>query len=150
MRPVKRSLPRIGAALLAVCFLPAPSHVRAERTAWNQELVAIIAADLALAVEKVKTSVESDPEQGTVLQERKRQAALVDLRRLSELSADLAAKLKAGQGREETAPIYEQMQTVRQEAREAGREILNPASTVEDIVAARRLIEKLTPYYESR
>jgi len=145
-----RSQPRIGAALLAACFLLAPPQARAERTAWDQERVAGIAADLALAIEKVKSSVERDPEQVSVLQERRRQGALVDLRRLSDLSADLAAKLKAGQGVQETTPIYEQIQAVRRQARDAGREVLNPASTVEDIVAARRLLERLTPYYESR
>ena len=137
-------------SLLAACSLLAPVQARAERTAWNQEQVAAIASDLAMAIEKVKSSVEADPEQASVLQERRRQGALVDLRRLGRLSADLAAKLKAGQGLQETESIYDEIQAVRRQARDAGRDVLNPESTVRDVAAARRMLERLAPYYESR
>ncbi len=144
------SMRRILPALLAASSLLAPVQARAERTAWNQEQVAAIASDLALAIEKVKSSAKGDPEQASVVQERRRQGVLVDLQRLSRLSADLAAKLKAGQGIRETAPIYDEIQTVRRQARDAGRDVLNPESTVRDVAAARRMLERLAPYYESR
>jgi len=130
---------------MAVASTPA----RADREPWNQERMAAIASDLARALEKLKTSVESDPEQTSVLQERRRQGVLVDLRRLTDLSADLASKLKAGQGMRETRPIFDEIQAVRRQARDAGRDLLPPESTGEEIVAARRIFERLGPYYEN-
>jgi len=146
MRPLARVI--LGAMLATALFLPAPS--RAGRVPWNQEKVTAIAAELALALEKLKAAAERDPEQASVLQERRRQGVLVDLRRLSSLSADLAARLKAGQGLRETEAIYGEIQTVRRQAREAGRDLLNPESTVADIVSARGMLERLAPYYEDR
>jgi len=133
----------------AVLLAMGPAGARAERARWNQERVAAIASDLARAMEKLKSSVESDPEQASVLQERRRQGVLVDLRRLTDLSADLASKLKAGQGLRETRPIFDEIQAVRRQARDAGRDLLPPESTAEEIVAARRIFERLGPHYES-
>ena len=139
----------LTAGLAAAVLMATGWPVRAERESWNQERVAGVASDLARAMEKLKTSAESDPEQASVLQERRRQGVLVDLRRLTDLSADLASKLKAGQGMRETRPLFDELQTVRRQARDAGRDLLPPDSTAEDIVTARRIFERLGPYYES-
>jgi hypothetical protein len=133
-------------ASLAIFFSPALGL--AERTAWDQERVTRIAVDLAAAVEKVLAAAEQDPEQGTVIQERQRQAVIADIRTIRSMTSELATKLKRGAGLNETRPIYEQIQTVRRLAREQGRKVLNPDSTVEAIVTARELLEKLVPYYE--
>ncbi len=132
-------------ASLAIFFSAAPGL--AERAAWDQERVTQIATDLAEAVEKVLTSAEQDPEQGTVIQERQRQAVIADIRSIRSMTSELATRLKRGDGLEETRPFYEQIQTVRRLAREQGRKVLNPESTVEAIVAARELLEKLASYY---
>jgi hypothetical protein len=131
-------------------ILSAPSLAFAERTAWDQERVTQIAADLAAAVEKVLAAAEQDPEQSTVIQERQRQAVIADIRGIRSRTSELATKLKRGAGFEETRPIYDQIQTVRRLAREQGRKVLNPDSTVEAIVAARGLLEQLAAYYEDR
>ena len=144
------SMRRFIPGLLAACLLAAPARASAEPVAWNQERVAAIASELAQALERLKASAERDAEQPSVVQERRRQGVLADLRRLGSLSADLAARLKAGQGWRETSGIYQEIQTVRRQAREAGRELLTPDSTAADIVAARGMLERLAPYYESR
>jgi hypothetical protein len=131
---------------LAILFPPAPGL--AERAAWDQARVTQIAVDLAAAVEKVLAAADQDPEQGTVIQERQRQAVIADIRSIRSMTSELATKLKRGAGYNETRPIYNQIQTVRRLARAQGRKVLNPESTVEVIVTARELLEKLAPYYE--
>jgi hypothetical protein len=142
--------PVIGRFLpvLLTAFLLSPPLARAGPMPWDQERAAAIAGELALAVERVKRSLERDPEQPSVMQEKQRRGLIVDVRRLSALSAELAARLKAGEGLEETRPVYESIQRFRREAREAGRDVLNPASTARDIVAARGLLQRLAAYYE--
>jgi hypothetical protein len=140
---------RLVSVLIALGVLAAPAAARSERATWNQERAAAIASELAVAVQRLKASAERAPEQPSVMQERRRQGVLVDLRRLSDLTADLASRLKAGQGLRETQGVYDEIQTVRRQAREAGRDLFTPESTAADIVTARGMLERLAPYYES-
>jgi len=146
MRPLGRAI--LGAMLATALFLPAPS--RAGRVPWNQEKVTAIAADLSRALERLRVALEGDPEQASVVQERKRQGVLVDVRTLARLSEDLAARLKAGQGLDETRPVYGEIQQVRRQARDAGRNLFTPDATQADIVAARGLLQRLEGFYEER
>jgi hypothetical protein len=45
--------------------------------------------------------------------------------------------------------VYEEIQTVRRQAREAGRDLFTPEATAADIVAARGMLERLAAYYEN-
>jgi hypothetical protein len=139
----RRALPWLLACSLLVA-LPA----QAQRLPWNQADVTRIAKDLSSALKRLQQSVEREPEQHAVIGERKRQAAIVEVRRLNALTDDLVVRLARGDGRAETQPVYQEIQSTRREAREQARDVLSPTETQKSIAKARGLLERLASYYE--
>jgi hypothetical protein len=130
------------------CSLLVSLPAQAQSQPWNQAAVTRIAKDLSSALKQVQQSVEREAEQPTAIAERKRQAAIVEVRRLCALTDDLIARLARGDGRAETQPVYEEIQSTRREASEQARDVLSPTETQKSIAKARGLLERLASYYE--
>jgi len=116
--------------------------------AWTQEKANALATTLATSLEAAVTQAESGPAQAEAIQQRKLEAALIDLRQMSRMANDLARKLDAGEGRDETTPLVRQISlqreavqfyakdtTVRSDTRETSESAIAALSELEALYA---------------
>jgi hypothetical protein len=133
-----------GVLLIALSLAPERARAAGE---WDQAKVTAIAAELAASLEDLEITVKKDPTLvGTPMRAAQYQAR-EDLRQLVNTIERLAASLKAGEGREETLPIYRRAEQHRRDAAEAARRADIPGPTQEKIEKARAILAQLTPYY---
>lgn len=135
--------------LLALIALLVGCPAAAQPIEWDQETVSELARQLASSAGDLRQSVRRSP---TSLagrgQRRVRHQALDDLRVAENAINRLAARLEAGEGREETYPTFRRIRTLRNDIAVHARRahILEP--TLSKLEMARGLLEQLAPYYE--
>ena len=135
---------------LALAFsLIAASVATAELLPWDQEKVTTIAAELPPATRALRESLRRQP-QPTLGQAGKRAFWRLrdQLRSIEATSRRLHDALQAGEGREETFPIYRRLiTTVRDAARELNRiPTVKPVEAHIETVAG--LLKRLRSFYE--
>ena len=115
---------------------------------WDQERVASLAADLASAVQDVKTAFRRK-RSGTRKDMRTTGFHQLqrDLRAIRRETRELANELKRGQGRDETFPIYRRIQASRGRAANALRRLMVGGSALESIESARDILKQIEPFY---
>jgi|GEM_PF-1476787 len=140
---------RAAPALAALLALGIPTSAAAELAKWDQKRVSAIATELADAVGKAAVEVEkSKGSRVDVGKERAYYELREDVRLAKNTARHLAKELQAGKTREETYPAYRRLATLRNDAAENARRAVMPDATVESIVAAGALMNRLRPYYE--
>jgi hypothetical protein len=140
-------------SFLASVALAAPviaaSLATAETLPWVQDKVTAIAGELPPATRALRESLRRTPPP-TLGQAGKRSFWRIrdQLRSIESTSGRLHNALLAGEGREETLPIYRRMiTTVRDAARELNRiPILKPVE--EHIETVAGVLKRLRPFYE--
>ncbi len=135
----------IGVVFPTLAFSQAVSSGEPEN--WAQADATKLAGQLAEALSDVAQDPGLAKEQLTAMQQREHQAALVGVRRMTEISAELARKLKAGRGYYQTRPIFESFLNARAQTSEHGRASRLPAKTIERIESVRELISQLEVLY---
>ncbi len=125
------------------------SVATAELLPWDQEKVTAIAAELPPATRALRESLRRQPPRTSGQAGRRAFWRLRDqLRSIEATSRRLHNALVAGEGREETFPIYRRMITT---VRDAARE-LNRTPTVkpveEHIETVAGVVKRLRPFYE--
>jgi hypothetical protein len=135
-------------ATLAFC-LTAASAAAADLLPWDQAEVTAIAAELPPATQALRVSLRQKPPPTLGQSSRRAFWRLRDQLRSIESSASrLQSALAAGEGREETFPIYRRMiVTVRDAARELDRTpTVKPVE--ENIQVVAGILKRLRPFYE--
>ncbi len=142
-------MPRSTAALsgvLIVALLLAPGRAPAQAQ-WDQAKVTAIAEQFAASLNDLQITVRKDPTLPGGSMRAAQYQAREDLRQFVNTIERLAASLKAGEGQEETLPIYRRAEQHRRDAAEAARRADIPAATLEKIEKSRVILAQLAPYY---
>ncbi len=136
-------------ALLALATTEAIAESE-ESEDWDQERITQVAADLAAQMRELVADPGLEPPQATAMQQRQHHAAVLTVRRVANLAGDLAAKLQLGQGYEQTRPIFEQIQLLRQDiVAYAGNSWIVPETRTR-IQGIQKLLTLLTYFYRPR
>ncbi len=139
----------IQASMALAVSLIAASVATAEPLPWDQEKVTAIAAELPPATRALRVSLRQKPPRTRGQAGRRAFWRLRDqLRSIESSSRRLHNALLAGEGREETFPIYRRMiVTVRDAARELNR-IPTVKPVEEHIETVAGALKRLRPFYE--
>ena len=132
--------------LVAGLALAAPPAL-AEAAKWDQQRVTALAKELAAAVKDLRVDVEKNPDQPPGPARRAQFQAREDLRLLQYTTRQLASSLAKGEGRDETAPIFQRIETLRRDAEENGRKAMIAEATLAKIAKAKDLLLQISPYY---
>ncbi len=117
---------------------------------WNQERVTEAAADFAAQMRELVADPGLEPLQATAMQQRQHHAAVLTIKRLADLADDLAAKLQLGHGYEQTRPVFEQIQLLRQDiVAYAGHSWIAPETRTR-VQEIQKLLTLLTYIYRPR
>ncbi len=106
---------RVAAVLLA---LVVGASATAEDIAWNAEEVLAIATELDRSIAAVLREAPKAGPQDTAFQQRTRDAAVTQMKRAKEASANFLSKLQLGWDRDETEPHFRYLSGVLKEVRE--------------------------------
>ncbi len=143
---------RLLLSLIASLALATTQAVAAseESEDWDQERMTQVAADLAAQMRELVADPGLEPPQATAMQQRQHHAAVLTVKRVATLADDLAARLQLGQGYEQTRPIFEQIQLLRQDiVAYAGNSWIAPETRTR-IQGIQKLLTLLTYFYRSR
>jgi hypothetical protein len=143
--PMRRTAGLLTGILASALVLASPRALAEPQ--WDQAKVSAIAQELAASLRDLEITVKKDPTLvGTPMRAAQYQAR-EDLRQLVNTIDRLAASLEAGEGREETLPIYRRAEQHRRDAAEAARRADIPGATQEKIEKSREILAQLAPYY---
>ncbi|MDX1649259.1 MAG: hypothetical protein R3263_05330 [Myxococcota bacterium] len=120
----------------------------AETAVWDQERVAVLAAELHQDVKDLKVTVQRNPDQPIGGARRAQYEARDQLRVLQTLARHLANDLEDGADREATITTYKRIQTVRRDLEEIGRKANLQNNTMEAVMEVQDVLRRLAPYYE--
>ena len=122
---------------------------------WDQERVTALAEELRAASDDLYAAYLRDPapESGTgfasgvaVARHRLRQS----LRLLKTEATHLAASLEAGEGRDETLPIFRHLESFVDRATEDARSAFLNAELLDHVAAVGSALMRIEPYYDPR
>lgn len=115
--------------------------------AWDEAKARAYAAELASSLEALLADAGTQHTQSSAVQQRKHEAALIDLRQMGRMADDLAQKLEAGQGRDQTAPLVRQISLQRETVRFYARDSTVPAGTRARVARAVSALNALEALY---
>ena len=153
MRKVRAlRLVSIGVAWILAGSAPALAQAQSppsktEPGGWNQGRVTAIAEKLAAEFAELQMQASQHPPDISFSQQRAQYELEEDIRLLKNTSRHLATQLKAGKGREETAPIFKRMETLRADAEENARKTVVTERLLDQILQAGGVLLQLQPYY---
>ena len=142
----------LSLALVAwlVCAAPIARAESEQPEDWDQGRVTQAATEFAAKMGELVDDPGLEPTQATAMQQRQHHAAVLTVQQVATLAADLAANLKTGHGYEQTRPIWEQIQQLRQDiVAYAGNSWIAPETRTR-IQGIQKLLTLLTFYYQPR
>ncbi len=144
MRAALRTAIGLGLALAA---LPA----MAQTATWNQQEVTALAVQLAEEAKNVRRAVRSEPSivEGSQMNRKVTTQYLDTLQKLERATGQLARKLTAGEGHDETLGSARRIGMLLRDTRTLARRLDVPAPTAKYIEPAEQTIEKIQPFYAS-
>ena len=137
----------LSAALLAASVLLASAA--SARETWNQETVTALATELADATKALKTTVRKDPDlrdgyrQGDPVVSRYADA----INGIDRSARQLATKLAAGEGYEETLGVAKKIDSLVRDAQVQGARIMTTFWMEERVRPVEELLARLGRYY---
>jgi negative regulator of replication initiation len=130
-------------SLAAVLAFAIP--VAATAVEWDQKQVAALADQLTRDVAKIKDGIARDWEQSD--KHSARYVVLDDLMTLQHRVVALQTLLGAGEGREQSAPVYRRVLILVSQARQDAAAFPEVAAQKQHIEAAHKTLAKLSAYY---
>lgn len=135
------------ALVVAVGFaLSAPAG--AEPLAWDQARVTELAKQLVGELDAALAAASESPAQETVRQQRQRDAAIGQVRRVRQDAAKLFNDLRGGRGRYPTAPIFQRALERASETFQIGGDAVAFKEPVAHWEAAGEIARAMARYYE--
>jgi len=147
MSSIRRALAICGScAVLGSILLAGPGF--AESTAWDEAEVTKLANELVAAVSAIKRNIagrreEADPQSA-------RWVVLDDLMQLQHRAVAFEGLVRAGQGRDATAPVFRRIRTAVEHARRDAQAFPDIQKQQKRIDQANSALEKLSIYYETQ
>ena len=147
-----RSLQRIASVLLVLAVVAwLPSGSSAELAQWDQERVTALAAELSAACDALYDTFVKEPVQGRGSANARDYYQLRQvIRRLKGEAKHLSASLAAGEGYDETLPIYESLMSMVRDARELSQRIFTSNYVLDKAAAAGDVLRRIAPYYDPK
>ena len=135
-------------ALLIAGLLVAPS-ARSELTAWDQADLTRLAEQLQTATDELYDTFIKQPTRGLGSMQSQAYYRLKQMVRLLRIEArELAASLKAGEGREQTLPVYENLMQLTRSARDEAARVFVARDVGDRAAVVRGVLNRLGPYYD--
>lgn len=119
----------------------------AHADSWDATLVLERAQELERTLAQGLAAAEVAPPQETTFQQRTRDAAVTQMRHVSDASRELVTKLSAGQGRTATEPLVSQLGVMFRNARKTARDAVPQAQVAPILERAESLILELQQLY---
>jgi len=114
---------------------------------WDAKSAPVHASELEKPLDRALEVAETAPRQDTALQQRTRDAAVVEMRHVYEAARGLVTKLRIGAGRGETEALLSQVRSMFDHARKTAREAVPQASVVPLLEEAEERILELQKLY---
>ena len=115
---------------------------------WDQQRVAELASQLQETIGKALASAEAASQQRTAMQQRTRDAALVEMRQAHEFSRKYASKIAAGWGRGDSEPLFDALRRMTRDARETARDAVPDPAVAPQLEYLDALLLDLSRQYE--
>ena len=115
----------------------------------NQQRLTELAAKLDATLQEIISDPGANLVQDDSLQRKKHNAAVVDLKRLSEFVTKLSAALTQGQNVGQTRPLYQKIGSLRQSVRDYAQGSIASDSVRDKADTARALLHELDTFYHS-
>ena len=134
-------------AALGLALLLGSGQAAAQTAKWDQAAVTDIAGNLEKSITGLRNIVRGSA-QFQVPSNRRYMFEITDnLRQLEFLSQSLHARLKDGEGLEETTPTYNRLQQIRRDTEVTAQKVDITAITKPKLDEAQSWLAKLAPYY---
>ena len=119
-----------------------------ELPAWDQEKVTELAEKLASSVRNLRRSARKQPPDTIASGQSASRMRFMDRLRLIERETrSLHDELSNGEGKDSTFPIFRRIDEVRRVVAADARRMFLPQETIDQIQAARAVLEELRSYY---
>jgi hypothetical protein len=137
----------MGVAAASILLLSSGS-VWAEPAEWDQERMTGYANELLAATSDLNSALAARPSYVTQANQRAFYQARDDIRVMHHSTKRLVSRLEAGEGRDETHPIFKRISLLRNSAAEEGRKAAIPEDIMAKAVPVGAALLKIRPYYE--
>jgi hypothetical protein len=137
-------------ALVAVFLFAVPTQA-AEREKWDQAALTKLSGELVESVKDLRGSARRQPPDSIASGQSRARHRLLDLLRLIEQECKaLRDALAAGEGHDQTISIFERIEETRVRAAQEARRMFLPVQTMDQMKAARAVLEKIRLYYDAK
>jgi len=137
--------------LMALALVSLPAMVGAELLPWDQAKVAELGRELATTMSAARQTALKEPTlQNAVTGRLAAERFLRTMRSLETSTRQLARKLEAGEGREETEGTGRKIGTLLRDAQEDSRRLMISQTLREKIDPVVDVINRLSPYYSDK
>jgi hypothetical protein len=141
---------RIGAALLGcVLVVASAAPSSAELAAWDQAKVTALAKQLEGETKALYDTFYKQPVPSIGSgQSQEYRRLKQEVRRLRSEAGELSRALAAGEGRDDTLPVYENLMQKVREARELAGRIFTTKDVQDRASAVRKTLNEISPFYD--
>jgi hypothetical protein len=141
------ALPRTARSI-ALPFVLALLPASAGAESWDPQRVVGLATQLEEAIGLGLESAEAAGQQRTAMQQRTRDAALIEMKRAHAYSREYASKLRGGWSRDDSAPFFDQLRRATRRARETARDAVPDPAVAPHLERMDALLLELSGMYE--
>ena len=135
----------LAIALALLC----PASGRAALAAWDQAKVAALAKQLNQAADDLYSTFYKQPApQAAAGQSDDYRRLKQTMRRIQAEARELDRAVAKGDGREDTADIYDNLMQLVRDARENARRVFTTKDVQDRASAMRQLLNQIAPYYD--
>ena len=135
----------IGA--LALIASAAATAAPPEAPKWNQQHVLALGERISSALRAAEAASREAPDQSTALQQRKRDGALSEFRRVRESADALVAKVRAGWDRDMTSAYFRSVRNGLRNARASAQDAVPSEQVGQHLDEADQAIAELARFY---
>ena len=140
---------RTAARIAALALIAAAAATAAPPAApkWDQQAVLALGEKLASALKDAQAASREAPLQATAMQQRNRDGALSEFRRVREAADAYVAKLRAGWDRDMTAAYFRTVRNGLRDALKSARDAVPSEQVDQHLNEANQALSELAPYY---
>ncbi len=132
----------------ALALLAAGASPPAAAEGWDPKRAAELATTLEETIGLTLQAAETAHQQRTAMQQRTRDAALIEMRQAHEYSRDYASKVREGWSREDTEPLFDVLRRMTRDARETARNAVPDPAVAPYLESMDELLLDLAKLYE--
>jgi hypothetical protein len=135
-------------AFVAALALLAAGASPAAAEDWDSKRAAELASSLEETIGLALQAADTAHPQRTAMQQRTRDAALIEMKRTHEYSRDYASKVREGWSREDTEPLFDVLRRMTRDARETARNAVPDPAVAPYLESMDELLLDLAKLYQ--